>query len=288
MAGQVHRQRARPYNRRPRGISRREHRQPSNDSPGFRSVPRTGVIYVMHRAAQAGYGSDGEDWFNLGQGSPEVGDLPGAPKRCESLRVDPTTHTYGPVGGLIELREQVAELYNQLYRRGKSSQYTAENVSIAPGGRSAMTRVAAALGPHEPGALHSRLHRVRRAAVHLPRFHSDSHPPESRQRLRHRFGRARGRNRRQRSERSAVEQSEQPDRSAGRGRRARALGGRRPPLPLRHDLRRVLLPLHLRRRRQRRSRGRGLSRRVRRGRRPRPRRDRRWPDKKLALPLGGD
>ena len=48
-----------------------------SDSPGFRSVPRTGVIYVMHRAAQAGYGSDGQEWFNLGQGSPEVGELPG-------------------------------------------------------------------------------------------------------------------------------------------------------------------------------------------------------------------
>ena len=26
--------------------------------PGFRRVPRTGVIYVMHRAEQAGYGLD--------------------------------------------------------------------------------------------------------------------------------------------------------------------------------------------------------------------------------------
>ena len=124
--------------------------QPSH-SPGFRSVPRTGVIYVMHRASQAGYGSDQQEWFNLGQGSPEVGVLPGAPPRVEGLEVDPTTHSYGPVGGLVDLREQVAELYNHLFRRGKSSQYTAENVSIAPGGRAAMTRVAAALGPMNLG-----------------------------------------------------------------------------------------------------------------------------------------
>jgi aspartate/methionine/tyrosine aminotransferase len=45
-----------------------------------------------------------------------------------------------------ELREAVASLYNARYRKGLKSQYAAENVAIAGGGRAALTRVAAALG----------------------------------------------------------------------------------------------------------------------------------------------
>jgi aspartate/methionine/tyrosine aminotransferase len=40
----------------------------------------------------------------------------------------------------------VADFYNEAYRSDRSSHYTAENVSIAPGGRAAMTRLAAAMG----------------------------------------------------------------------------------------------------------------------------------------------
>lgn len=116
------------------------------ETPGFRRVPRTGVIYVMHRAAAAGHGADGRAWYNLGQGSPEVGPLPGAPPRRDELHIDPRRQTYAPVDGIDELRERVADLYNFLYRRDKRSQYTRENVSIAPGGRPAMTRIAAAMG----------------------------------------------------------------------------------------------------------------------------------------------
>ncbi|MCY3964041.1 MAG: pyridoxal phosphate-dependent aminotransferase [Acidobacteria bacterium] len=119
---------------------------PGPETPGFRRVPRTGVIYVMHRAAAAGHGSDGRTWYNLGQGSPEVDDLPGAPPRRNELHIDPRRQTYAPVDGIDELRDRVAELYNFLYRRNKRSQYSRENVSIAPGGRPAMTRIAAAMG----------------------------------------------------------------------------------------------------------------------------------------------
>ncbi len=119
---------------------------PGPETPGFRRVPRTGVIYVMHRAAAAGHGGDGRTWYNLGQGSPEVGPLPGAPPRRDELHIDPRRQTYAPVDGIDELRDRVAELYNFLYRRDKRSQYTRENVSIAPGGRPAMTRIAAAMG----------------------------------------------------------------------------------------------------------------------------------------------
>lgn len=116
------------------------------ETPGFRRVPRTGVIYVMHRAAAAGHGRDGRAWYNLGQGSPEVGTLPGAPPRRDRIHIDPRRQTYAPVDGIDELRDRVANLYNFLYRRNRRSRYTRENVSIAPGGRPAMTRIAAAMG----------------------------------------------------------------------------------------------------------------------------------------------
>jgi aspartate/methionine/tyrosine aminotransferase len=53
---------------------------------------------------------------------------------------------YAPVAGIWELREEVAGLYNRLYRRGMPSQYSAENVSICGGGRTSLTRAVASLG----------------------------------------------------------------------------------------------------------------------------------------------
>ena len=116
-------------------------------SSAFREVPRTGVIFVMTEAARAGYRADDPSWTNFGQGQPEVGPLPGAPERKTSIEIDPEDHEYAPVAGLWELREAVASHYNALYRRGMSSQYSAENVCISAGGRVALTRVAASLGP---------------------------------------------------------------------------------------------------------------------------------------------
>jgi aspartate/methionine/tyrosine aminotransferase len=112
----------------------------------FRSVPRTGVIFVTTEAARRGYSSSNPEWCNLGQGQPETGELPGAPPRVSALEIDPADQEYAPVAGLRELREAVADLYNRLYRRGMKSQYTAENVSISSGGRAALTRVAASIG----------------------------------------------------------------------------------------------------------------------------------------------
>ncbi|MGE0708320.1 MAG: pyridoxal phosphate-dependent aminotransferase [Planctomycetota bacterium] len=123
-----------------------------NDLPparfsAFQPVPRTGVIYVTTEAAARGWRHGDPSWANLGQGSPETGPLPGAPPRVESLELGRRDYGYAPVAGLYELREAVAELYNTLYRRGKASQYTAENVAISGGGRVALTRAVAALGP---------------------------------------------------------------------------------------------------------------------------------------------
>ena len=114
--------------------------------PGFRFVPRTGVIYVMHEAARHGFSYDSPEWANLGQGSPETGAIPGAPARIESLKIPATSQQYGPVAGNNDLREAVADFYNTTHRRGKKSKYTRDNVSIASGGRLALTRLASALG----------------------------------------------------------------------------------------------------------------------------------------------
>jgi len=112
----------------------------------IRQVPRTGVIYVTTEAAARGFEAGSPEWSNLGQGQPETGALPGAPERRSAVSIDPTDHEYAPVAGLSELREAVAALYNALFRRGMPSQYTAENVAISSGGRSALTRAAAVLG----------------------------------------------------------------------------------------------------------------------------------------------
>lgn len=114
--------------------------------PGFRAVPFTGVIYVMAEAGKHGYAYGHPDWCNLGQGMPETGPLPGAPDRLLSVEITPADQEYAPVAGIPELREAVASLYNHLYRRGKESQYTAENVCICGGGRLGLTRTVAALG----------------------------------------------------------------------------------------------------------------------------------------------
>ncbi len=111
----------------------------------FRAVPRTGVVYVTKEATARGYRPGGSEWSNLGQGQPETGALPGAPPRIETIAIDPSDHYYAPVAGVWELREAVAALYNQLFRKGMPSQYTAENVAISGGGRAALTRAVASL-----------------------------------------------------------------------------------------------------------------------------------------------
>lgn len=114
--------------------------------PGFRKVPRTGVIYVMHRAQEMGYQLKDNGWVNLGQGAPETNHIAGACDRIEQLTIDMMQHEYAPVTGQRALCQKVADLYNTLYRKGKKSQYTWENVSISGGGRVALTRIVAALG----------------------------------------------------------------------------------------------------------------------------------------------
>ncbi len=111
----------------------------------FRTVPRTGVIYVMTEAAKLGHHYGAPEWVNLGQGAPETGEIEGAPPRIDTISASVADHEYAPVAGRTELREAVANFYNQRYRRGMASQYTAENVAISSGGRLALSRLAASL-----------------------------------------------------------------------------------------------------------------------------------------------
>lgn len=118
-----------------------------SQAPGaFRSVPRTGVIYVTSEAERAGYRGGDKEWCNLGQGQPETGPLPGAPPRVTTATFSVDELEYAPVAGLWEVREAVASMYNQLFRRGLPSQYSAENVAISGGGRVAIMRACAAMG----------------------------------------------------------------------------------------------------------------------------------------------
>ena len=119
---------------------------PQNPPGAFRPVPRTGVIYVMTEATKRGFSMNHPDWCNLGQGQPDTGELPGAPPRKQVIEVSPDDQDYAPVGGMPELREAVASLYNALFRRGMKSQYTAENVSISGGGRVSLMRACTAVG----------------------------------------------------------------------------------------------------------------------------------------------
>lgn len=120
----------------------------SDEAPiaAFRTVPRTGVIFVTTEATKLGFSHKNPEWCNLGQGQPETGELPGAPPRVHQIAIDVDDQEYAPVAGLPELREAIANLYNRLYRKGKKSQYGPENVSVSGGGRAALTRAAAALG----------------------------------------------------------------------------------------------------------------------------------------------
>lgn len=111
----------------------------------FREVPYMGVIWVVAEAMKLGFYNGHPDWANLGQGQPEVGEMEGAPPRLNQINLEPGDHAYGHLGGTDLLREKVAAHYNRLYRQGKSSQYTADNVSLGMGGRLCLTRVFSAI-----------------------------------------------------------------------------------------------------------------------------------------------
>ena len=84
--------------------------------PMVREVPYMGVIWAVYEASKLGYYNGHPDWCNLGQGQPEVGEMPDSPDRIMSIDLAPEDHAYGPVGGSLEVREAIARLINAQYR----------------------------------------------------------------------------------------------------------------------------------------------------------------------------
>jgi aspartate/methionine/tyrosine aminotransferase len=120
--------------------------QPTKAKSTFQEIRDIGVIWVLDEAAKLGFYNGNPEWVNLGQGEPEVGEMEGAPPRIKEFIINSNDNRYGPVNGIDELRNAIAAYYNRLYRKNKTSNYTAANVSIAMGGRLALTRLFTTLG----------------------------------------------------------------------------------------------------------------------------------------------
>ena len=116
-----------------------------------RDIPYMGVIHVVHEASRLGFHNGHPDWSNLGQGQPEIGDMPGAPIRLSEVAFEMQDCGYGPVGGIDALRDAVAQDYNRRFRQGKESKYTRANVAIAAGGRLMLSRLLSTLAPTRLG-----------------------------------------------------------------------------------------------------------------------------------------
>jgi aspartate/methionine/tyrosine aminotransferase len=112
----------------------------------FRDIPYMGIDQAMVDASESGYRFGRPDWCNFGQGQPDVGRIEGAPNRLTWITLEPHDHSYGPAGGIDELKQAVADHYNRLYRSGEDSKYKKENVSIASGGRLMLSRIFSAFG----------------------------------------------------------------------------------------------------------------------------------------------
>jgi N-succinyldiaminopimelate aminotransferase len=112
----------------------------------FRKVPRTGVVYVVQEASKLGFYRGNPEWVNFGQGQPQTDFIKNGVERIHNIPVVDADNEYAPVSGLPDLREAIANYYNETFRKGKKSKYTAKNVSVVSGGRLALARLAASLG----------------------------------------------------------------------------------------------------------------------------------------------
>lgn len=112
---------------------------------GFKKYEKSGVVYTTERAMKCGFYYGNKDWANLGQGAAEAGKIKGSLPRVNSIKINTEQHGYAPVGGLKELRENIASMYNDLFRKNQKSKYTYKNVDIAGGGRMAISRIIAAM-----------------------------------------------------------------------------------------------------------------------------------------------
>lgn len=69
--------------------------------PGIEHPGSTGVIYCSDRAMANGFSyTSSHEWSNLGQGAPEVGPIPGAPERPNSIPMPLDSLEYAPTTGV--------------------------------------------------------------------------------------------------------------------------------------------------------------------------------------------
>ncbi|KAI9270863.1 pyridoxal phosphate-dependent transferase [Sporodiniella umbellata] len=130
----------------PGNHNRGEKAKQEGEIHGITRPSSTGVIYVMDRASKHGYTPNDKTWANFGQGAPEVGHIDGCKDKPTSISIPIETYEYASTSGIRELKEAVAHLYNEIYRQGKPSKYTYENVCIVPGGRAGLSRLGSTIG----------------------------------------------------------------------------------------------------------------------------------------------
>ena len=98
----------------------------------FRDIPFMGVIHVNVEAMKLGFRMGDPSWSNLGQGQPEVGEIPGGPPRINSIEFEPEDHAYVSFQSLPELREAIAEFYNRSHRTNVSAGHVLVNTGSSP------------------------------------------------------------------------------------------------------------------------------------------------------------
>ncbi|MEA2065053.1 MAG: pyridoxal phosphate-dependent aminotransferase [Patescibacteria group bacterium] len=111
----------------------------------FKKYKKSGVVYATEHATQFGFYHGNKDWVNLGQGAAEAGNIEGALPRVDNITISAKQHGYAPVGGLKKLRENIAFMYNDLFRVNKKSKYSYKNIEVSGGGRIVISRIIAAM-----------------------------------------------------------------------------------------------------------------------------------------------
>ena len=72
----------------------------------LKKMPKTGVIYVLEKAYDAGYNPLDSNWANLGQGAPDTETFTGK-KRKKTIEINSNNSEYAPVAGRLDLRKKV-------------------------------------------------------------------------------------------------------------------------------------------------------------------------------------
>lgn len=111
----------------------------------FKHFEKAGIIYVMEQAAKQGFTYDNSEWCNLGQGAAEAGEIEGNLARISELRIGELEQGYAPVAGRKKLRENIAGMYNDIFRSKLENKYAFNNIAVAGGGRTAISRVVSCL-----------------------------------------------------------------------------------------------------------------------------------------------